>query len=67
MNQIIKQLRRIYTDDGRGDRDFSRQEALLREAELNLIYATQELVRASQRLSDVVLEFGLAPNYEPLH
>lgn len=59
MNAILSQFRRIYSDHGQNDKDFSEQEERLRVANLKLLNATQELVRSSMRLNDVALEHGL--------
>lgn len=62
MNAVINQFRRIYSDDGSGDKDFSGQEARLRAAQHNLALATRELVRSSNRLNDVLLANGFIPS-----
>jgi hypothetical protein len=59
MNKILNQFRRIYSDDGRGDKDFTKQETLLREAQDRMINATNELMRASERLNVAALSVGL--------
>lgn len=55
MNQILSQFRRIMSDDGRGDRDFTKQESRLREAQRSLLKATEELTRAAQLLKGELL------------
>lgn len=50
MNQILSQFRRIMSDDGRGDRDFTKQEDRLREAQAYLQRATAELQKAAELL-----------------
>ncbi len=55
MDKIANQFRRIYSDYGKGDTDFSKQEEQLRVAKNNLQQATQELVRASERLNTVAM------------
>lgn len=56
MNNIINQFRRIYSDNGSGDRDFSKEEAKLKEAKDKLVMATNELSRASERLNSAALK-----------
>lgn len=58
MMAILNQFRRIYSDDGRGDRDFSLQEERLRLAQQRLTESTKALVRSSQHLNDVLLANG---------
>jgi len=55
MDKILKQFRRIYSDDGRGDVDFSSQEEELRQAHIRLAKNTQELARASENLKRAAL------------
>lgn len=55
MNKIINQFRRIYADNGSGDRDFSVQEALLKIANEKVVKATEELIKASERLNDTAI------------
>lgn len=55
MDRIARQFRRIYSDDGRNDVDFSKQEEKLRLSQAKLTQATQELVRASVRLNEVAM------------
>ena len=55
MDRIINQFRRIYSDDGREDKDFSGQEERLREAEARLARGTQELAKAAENLNRAAL------------
>lgn len=55
MNKILAQFRRLYDDKGADDRDFSDQEENLRIALFKLAHATDELVRASERLNAAAL------------
>jgi len=55
MDKILKQFRRIYSDGGSNDVDFSAQEERLRLADNRLTQATQELSRAADRLNDAAL------------
>ena len=55
MDKIINQFRRIYSDNGSGDRDFSKQEAKLRQSREYLTSATQALVKSSERLNAAAL------------
>ncbi len=55
MDKIISQFRRIYSDNGSGDMDFSKQEAKLKEARDYLTNATQTLIKSSERLNAAAL------------
>lgn len=55
MNQILSQFRRIMTDDGRGDRDFTRDEHRLRKAQEALRKATENLNQAAELLRGELL------------
>lgn len=55
MDKLVKQFRRIYSDDGRGDVSFAKQEERLRVSQNKLTQATQELMRASERLNEVAM------------
>lgn len=55
MDRILSQFRRIYTDDGRGDKDFSDQEEKLRAAEARLTRGTVELAKAAENLNRAAL------------
>lgn len=65
MDRIFNQFRRVYTDDGRSDVDFSERERLLQEAKGRLVKATQELSRASQNLNRAALTVGFDPEGPP--
>lgn len=67
MNAILSQFRRIYSDYGQGDKDFSEQEARLRAANLKLQQAAQALVRSSVHLNDVLLANGFNLDKSDLH
>lgn len=54
MNHVINQVRRIFSDDGKGDKDFSQQEASLREVQIKLMAATDLLKSASETLVDLI-------------
>lgn len=56
MNDIISQFRRIYSDNGSGDHDFSAQEADLRKAHEKLAKATDDLVMASRNLNIAAIQ-----------
>ena len=64
MSSILNQFRRIYADNGSGDVDFTEQETRLREARLKLLNATNELMRASERLNRAALSVDF-PAGEP--
>lgn len=53
MNEIINQFRRIFNDDGRNDKDFSKEERRLHEAQQFLRAATLALEKASEALKDI--------------
>lgn len=55
MDKILNQFRRIYSDDGKGDVDFTEQEERLRLSETKLAQATQDLVRASENLNNAAM------------
>jgi hypothetical protein len=57
--QVVNQIRRIFSDNGSGDRDYSVQEGRLRAAEKNLIDAADELTKASEALTDLLKSKGL--------
>lgn len=65
MDKIFKQFRRIYSDSGANDVDFSAQEERLRLADHRLTQATQELSRAADRLNDAAL--GVDRKAKQLH
>jgi hypothetical protein len=67
MNSVLKQFRRIYSDHGINDKDFSAQEENLRLAQNKLIHATEELVRSSQHLNDVMLHHGFMLDKNSIH
>lgn len=54
MIQVLNQFRRIFADDGSGDKDFSLQEAKLREVHIKLKIATEALKTASEALTDLI-------------
>lgn len=61
MDRIINQFRRIYSDDGQGDKDFSGQEERLRQAEARLARGTVELAKAAENLNRAALSVMPAP------
>lgn len=54
MNKVVNNFRRMFSDDGRGDKDFSDQEARLREAQQYLKEATDGLTKAANILADLI-------------
>lgn len=54
MNTILSQFRRIFSDDGRGDKDFSGQEERLRQAQQYLKEAADGLTKAANLLADII-------------
>lgn len=54
MNSILNNIRRIFADDGRNDRDFSEQERRLQKARAELLAAADALTRAAEVLADTI-------------
>lgn len=54
LEKMFNQIRRLWIDDGRNDRDFTEQEAQLHNALDHLRKAADSLSRASQTLMDVL-------------
>lgn len=65
MLNVLNQFRRIYNDDGRNDKSFVVEEYKLRAAVARLKNATDTLIRASQTLSDLLLDSQPPP--EKMH
>ena len=57
---MFNQIRRIWADNGSGDKDFTRQEIQLRDALTHLQQAADSLSRASEALVYVINSKGLA-------
>ena len=56
---MFNQIRRIWSDTGSNDRDFTPQEKKLKDALLHLQQAADSLSRASETLLDVINSKGL--------
>lgn len=54
MNDVISQIRRIFSDDGKNDRDFTTEELKLRLANDKLKEATSKFIDAASMLSDTI-------------
>lgn len=54
MNSILNNIYRIFSDDGRNDRDFSDQETRLQTARKALLVEADELKRAAESLADII-------------
>ncbi len=54
MNEIVNQFKRIFSDNGTGDKDFTDQETRLREAQQYLKEAAEGLNKAASLLSDLI-------------
>jgi len=54
MNDVISQIRRIFSDDGKSDRDFTKEELKLRLANDKLKEATSKFIDAASMLSDTI-------------
>jgi len=65
MDRLFKQFSRIYSDDAKIDISFAKQEEQLRLSQDNLKQATQELIRASERLNEVAM--GVDVPAEQMH
>lgn len=55
MLSVLNQFKRLYNDKGQNDKNFELQEGRLRKALTDLKNATNEVIRASQNLNDVLL------------
>lgn len=55
---MFNQIRRIWADNGAGDKDFSPQEERLKEALVHLQQAADSLSRASEALLTVIRNKG---------
>lgn len=55
---MFNQIRRIWADNGGGDRDFSSQEEKLKDALIHLREAANSLSKASEALLDVINSKG---------
>jgi len=64
MDKILNQFKRIYSDDGRGDMDFTEQEERLRLANERLKASTRELARAAQNLNRVAMSVDIVPAFK---
>ena len=58
MDRLLNQFRRIYSDDGRHDVDFTEREFALQAAKARLLAHTQELMRAAENLNRAAIEAG---------
>jgi hypothetical protein len=54
MMQVANQFVRIFSDDGRGDKDFGEAEERLRQAQGNLLKATDLLKQTAELLSGLL-------------
>ena len=54
MSPIINQFRRMISDDGRDDKDFSKQKETLQQSQEYLRQAAEALTRAAHNLADVI-------------
>ena len=54
MNSILNNIRRIFVDDGRNDRDFTAHESRLQTARAALLVEADELKRAAELLADII-------------
>lgn len=56
MKHIVNQFRRIWNDDGKPDKIFSYQQYRLKNALQVLKEATDEMIRQSTRLQDLLAD-----------
>lgn len=54
MNHLVSQFRRMWNDDGRNDKIFAYQEHKLKNALIKLKDATDEVVKQSRLLQDLL-------------
>ena len=54
MNQVVNQFRRIFSDYGKGDKDYAEQDQRLREALKNLDVAISSVTKASEILRGLI-------------
>ena len=58
MSNLLNQWRRLITDDGREDIDFTEREKALQEAKARLANEAKGLVRAAENLNRAALAAG---------
>ena len=56
MLSVVNQIKRMYNDKGQNDKSFYEQEAKLKAAQTKLKEATENVIRAAQRLSYILRE-----------
>lgn len=56
MNEIINQVKRMFYDDGRNDKDFSKEEMELNIAKKKLDEAIEEFQRIANKLYSTLLK-----------
>lgn len=54
MNEVLNQIRRIFSDNGKGDKDFTQEEIKLKKALDELKEATRLFTNAASVLSDTI-------------
>ena len=54
MNSILNNIRRIFVDNGRNDRDFTDQEKRLHAARNGLLAEAEALKNAANKLADLI-------------
>lgn len=55
MNEIINQVKRLFYDDGRNDKDFTHEELKYKEARNRLTEAFNGFIKAADDLYDELL------------
>lgn len=58
MNAVISQIRRVFNDDGRNDKDFTVEELKLKEARDRLNQAIDEMKAAANHLFDALAKLN---------
>jgi len=64
MDRLLNQFRRIYSDNGSGDIDFTDKEEELRQSQLRLTKHTMELIRAAQNLNSAALRASPSTKFQ---
>lgn len=54
MNQVLNQVKRLWSDTGSCDKDFTVEDIKLKKAQNHLREATEALTKASNLLTDLI-------------
>lgn len=55
MNELVNQFKRLFSDNGQNDKDFTEEEIKLKAAKTKLDVAIAEFKRAADNLYDTLL------------